>query len=116
MYITLLKSKIDGATVTETNLHYEGSLTLDETLMDAVNLLPGERVQVLNLNNASRIETYVITGEEGSGTVCLNGPAARLGLVGDKIHILAYALYAEDETAGQQPKVIQVDDNNKIKT
>jgi aspartate 1-decarboxylase len=115
MYVTLLKSKIDGATVTETNLHYEGSLTLDKNLMDAVNLLPGERVQVLNLNNASRIETYVITGEEGSGTVCLNGPAARLGLSGDKIHILAYALYAEDETAGQQPKVIQVDDNNKIK-
>lgn len=115
MYVTLLKSKIDGATVTETDLHYEGSLTLDKTLMDAVNLLPGERVQVLNLNNASRIETYVITGEEGSGTVCLNGPAARLGIVGDKIHILAYALYAEDETAGQRPKVIQVDDNNKIR-
>ena len=115
MYVNLLKSKIDGATVTETNLHYEGSLTLDKTLMDAVNILPGERVQVLNLNNASRIETYVITGDEGTGTVCLNGPAARLGLVGDKVHILAYALYAEDETAGQQPKVIQVDDNNKTK-
>jgi aspartate 1-decarboxylase len=84
--------------------------------MDAANLIAGERVQVLNLNNGSRIETYIIEAKKGSGTVCLNGPAARSGLVGDKIHILSYAIYSEDEVDKYQPKVVSVDDNNRVKS
>jgi len=114
MHLILLKSKIRDATVTQTELYYQGSLTLDRTLMDAANLLPGERVQVLNLNNGSRLETYVIEGERGSGTVCLNGPAAREGVVGDKIHILSYAMYSEEEASEHQPKVVSVGDDNRI--
>lgn len=115
MNVILLKSKIHGATVTEANLNYEGSLTLDRALIEAANLLPGERVQVLNLNNGSRIETYIIQSDKDNGTVCLNGPAARNGLVGDKIHILSYGVYTEEEAAGHRPKVVRVDDNNRLK-
>jgi len=116
MYLILLKSKIREATVTQTELNYQGSLTLDKNLMEAAELVPGERVQVLNLNNGSRLETYVIEGERGSGTVCLNGPAARKGLVGDKIHILSYAMYSEEEASGHQAKVVCLGENNTIKT
>ena len=116
MNVILLKSKIHAATVTEANLNYEGSLTLDRVLMKAANLLPGERVQVLNLNNGSRIETYIIESEKDSGTVCLNGPAARNGVAGDKIHILSYGVYTQEEAVGHRPKVVHLDDNNRIRT
>jgi len=116
MQLILLKSKLQGATVTQTELNYQGSLTLDRNLMDAARLVAGERVQVLNLNNGSRLETYVIEGEKGSGTVCLNGPAARKGLVGDKIHVLSYAMYSEDEAAGHQPHIVRLGENNSIET
>jgi len=116
MYVTLVKSKVHGATVTEANPNYEGSLTLDKRIMEAANLVPGELVHVLNLNNGSRIETYIIEGEKDSGTVCLNGPAARMGLVGDKVHILSYGMYAEHEVAGYRPKVVCVDSKNRIKS
>jgi aspartate 1-decarboxylase len=115
MNLILLKSKIHAATITESNLNYEGSLTLDDALMEAANLLAGERVQILNLNNGSRLETYVIKGKRGSGTVCLNGPAARNGLVGDKIHILSYAVYTQGEAAEHSSKVVHVDDDNRIR-
>jgi len=114
MQLFLLKSKIQEATVTQTELYYQGSLTLDRALMSAASLVPGERVQVLNLNNGSRIETYIIEGEKGSGTVCLNGPAAREGIVGDRIHILSYAMYSEEEASEHQPKVVSVGDDNRI--
>ena len=114
MNVILLKSKIHSATVTESNLNYEGSLTLDATLMEAANLLAGERVQVLNLNNGSRIETYIIAGKRDSGIVCLNGPAARKGLVGDKVHVLSYGICAQEEAAQYRALVLHVDDNNRI--
>ncbi len=115
MNVILLKSKIHSATITESNLNYEGSLTLDATLMQAANLSAGERVQVLNLNNGSRIETYIIEGEKDSGTVCLNGPAARNGLVGDKIHVLSYGICAQEEAAEHRSIVVHVDDDNRIR-
>ncbi len=115
MNVILLKSKIHAATVTESNLNYEGSLTLDSTLMEAANLLAGERVQVLNLNNGSRIETYIIEGKKDSGTVCLNGPAARNGLVGDRIHIISYGICAQEEAAEYRSIVVHVDDDNRIR-
>jgi len=114
MNVILLKSKIHAATVTESNLNYEGSLTLDATLMEAANLLAGERVHVLNLNNGSRIETYIIEGKKDSGIVCLNGPAARKGLVGDKVHVLSYGICAQEEAAQYHAIVVHVDDNNRI--
>ena len=115
MNVILLKSKIHAATVSESNLNYEGSLTLDATLMEAANLLAGERVQVLNLNNGSRIETYVIAGKRDSGTVCLNGPAARNGLVGDRLHIISYGIFAQEEAAEHRSIVVHVDDDNRIR-
>ncbi len=116
MHVILLKSKLQRATVTQTELNYQGSLTLDRNLMEAAKLVPGERVQVLNLNNGSRLETYVIEGDRGSGTVCLNGPAARKGLVGDKIHVLSYAMYSEEEASGHEPKIVLLGENNSIET
>jgi len=111
----MLKSKIHRATVTEADLHYEGSLTIDRELMAAVDLHPFERVKVYNINNGERFDTYAIEGEAGSGIIGLNGAAARKGLVGDKVIIVSYAFFADEELDGFIPKVVLVDDANKIK-
>lgn len=110
----MAKSKLHGATVTQTELHYEGSITIDEELMEAADLLPYERVQVVNLSNGSRIETYVIKGERGCGTICLNGPAARAAVVGDKVHVISYALYDEAEARALDMKSIRLNSDNQI--
>ena len=114
MLRTICKSKIHRATVTEANLQYSGSLTLDSNLMRAAELLPFEQVHVVNVNNGARFETYLIEGIPGSGTVCLNGAAARLGVVGDKIIILSYAQLSEQELERFSPKVVFLDEQNKI--
>ena len=113
--IHVLKAKIHGAVVTQAVLEYEGSLTLDRDLMEAAGLLPNERVQVLNLNNGDRSETYVIEGERGSGTVCLNGPLARRGQPGDAVIILSYALMDEKEARRWQPRLVFVDRGNRVR-
>lgn len=114
MLRTILKSKIHRARVTEANLQYEGSITIDKKLMRASDILPGEKVEVLNLHNGSRQETYAIEGKTGSGVVCLNGPAARHACAGDILVILAYGL-VEDKLAGKiNPKVVFVDKKNHI--
>jgi aspartate 1-decarboxylase len=110
----LCKSKIHRATVTEANLNYEGSLTLDPLLMEAAGLVPFEQVHVLNLNNGERFETYLIEGERGSGTVCVNGAAARLVQVGDPIIVLAYALVPEDELSDFTARIVFVDEHNRV--
>ncbi len=110
----LCKSKIHGATVTEANLYYEGSLTLDTRLIKAADLVPYERIQVVNINNGARLETYVLPGEPGSGTVALNGAAARLGAAGDRLILISYAHYDDDEVAGHEPHVVFVDERNRV--
>jgi len=115
MQIEFCKSKIAHGIVTEAELHYEGSITIDEDLINAVNILPGEKVEVLNMNNGIRFNTYVIAGKAGSGRICLNGPAARLGLVGDQIIVLSYALMTPEEAKTYQIKVIYLSEDNKIK-
>ncbi len=112
---TVCKAKIHGARITETVLEYEGSITLPLDLIRQANIVPYERVQIVNLNNGSRTETYVIPGDEGSTTICLNGPAARTAMVGDKVHILSYALVGEDELKGLQIKMVYMDDKNRVK-
>lgn len=112
---TVCKAKIHGARITETVLEYEGSITLPLDLIRQANIVPYERVQIVNLHNGSRTETYVIPGEEGSTTICLNGPAARTAMVGDKVHILSYALVGEDELKGLQIKMVYMDDKNRVK-
>ena len=111
----ILKSKIHRATLTGADLAYEGSITIDRDLMEAADLIPGEQVHVLNVNNGSRIVTYVIEGEAGSGSVILNGPAARSGVVGDLVTILAYAGVADDEARSFRPKILKVDRHNRLK-
>ena len=115
MFRTFLKSKIHRAHVTEANLYYEGSITIDAELMRAAEISENEKVEILNLNNGNRIETYAIKGKPSSGQVCLNGPAARGAVVGDEIIILTYALYQEDELKNVKPKVVKVDEKNRIK-
>lgn len=110
----MLKSKIHRATVTDANLDYEGSLTVDRELMQAVDLYPFEKVKVYNINNGERFDTYVIEGEAGSGAICLNGAAARKGVAGDLIIIVSYALYAPEELSAYQPVVVLVDKNNHM--
>lgn len=110
----MLKSKIHRATLTGTELDYEGSITIDRHLLAEADLLPGEQVQVLNLNNGSRIITYVIEAEAGSGTVLLNGPAARLGSVGDRVIILSYCTVSEDEARSLRPRIVLVDGRNRL--
>ena len=110
----MLKSKIHRATVTHAELHYEGSLTIDRDLMDAVDLAAGERVQVYNINNGERFDTYVIEGERGSGVIGLNGAAARKGMVGDLIIIVSYAIYDERELADYRPRAVLLDERNRI--
>ncbi len=114
MFRSMLKSKIHRAKVTEANLEYVGSITLDETLMEAADILPNEKVQIVNNNNGARFETYVIKGPRDSGVVCLNGAAARLVQPGDRIIIISYALVENREAAGFEPKVIFVDSDNRI--
>lgn len=106
MLIELLKSKIHRVTVTEANLNYIGSITIDEELLEAANLIPGEKVQIVNNNNGARLETYVIRGERGSGVVCLNGAAARLVQPGDVVIIMAYAWMDAEEAKTFQPAVV----------
>jgi len=110
----MLKSKVHRATVTQADLHYEGSLTLDTLLMDAANLLPFEKIQVLNVTNGERFETYVIEGEPGSGVVCLNGAAARKGARGDLVILVSYAVCSEDEARDSKPDLVFVDEKNRM--
>ena len=114
MFLTMMKGKIHRATVTEANLNYVGSITIDEELLEASGILPNEKVQVVNINNGARLETYTIPGAKGSGIISLNGAAARLCQIGDKVIIIAYALMEEKEAKQWQPKVVFVDENNKI--
>lgn len=112
--IEVMKSKIHRAKVTEAELNYVGSITIDEDLMDAANLIANEKVQIVNNNNGARFETYVIKGERGTGTICLNGAAARLVQVGDIVIIISYAWMDQDEAKSHQPALVFPDENNKI--
>ena len=114
MQRTMLKSKIHRAVLTGANLHYEGSISIDPILLEAADILPNEQVQVLNINNGNRITTYAIVAERGSGTVMLNGPAARSGMIGDIVVILTYANVDADELAGYTPKIVKVDEHNRL--
>lgn len=114
MQIEVMKSKIHCATVTEANLHYMGSVTIDEDLMDAANMIAGEKVQVLNNNNGERFETYIIKGERGSGVVCLNGAAARKVLPGDTVIIISYALMDFEEAKAFKPSIVFPKTGNKL--
>ena len=114
MNIEILKSKIHRATVTEANLHYVGSITVDEALMEAANLIENEKVQVLNVNNGERLETYVIKGAKGSGVICLNGAAARKAAVGDTVIILSYASMDFEEAKTFKPAIVFPDAENKL--
>lgn len=114
MLLTLLKAKLHRATVTEANLNYTGSITIDRDLLDEAGIFIHEKVQIVNNNNGARFETYVIEGERGSGTVCLNGAAARLVQPGDKVIIMAYALMSPEEAQGHKPVVLLLDDGNRI--
>ena len=110
----MCKAKIHAATVTETNLNYNGSITIDKALLDAVDILHYERVQVLNINNGTRVETYVIEGERDSGVICLNGAAARWAQAGDCVIIISYCLVEDKDARNWKPKIISVDGNNKL--
>jgi aspartate 1-decarboxylase len=114
MLIEVLKSKIHRATITEANLQYVGSLTLDEDLMEAANMIEYEKIQVVNVNNGERLETYLIKGKRGSGVVCLNGPAARKGAVGDTVIIISYATMDFEAAKQFQPAVVFPKDGNKL--
>jgi aspartate 1-decarboxylase len=109
-----MKSKIQSATVNKLNLRYQGSIGLDRNLMDAADILPGEKLQVLNLNTGARFETYCIEEKKGSGIICLYGPAAHLGKVNDKVFIISYVICANEEVGRLKPKVVLVDDCNRI--
>lgn len=113
MFYTIFHGKIHRATVTEANLNYMGSITIDEELLELAGILPGERVQVVNNNNGARLETYTIPGKRGSGVICLNGAAARLTAVGDTVIIIAYAQMEEKEAKNFTPKVVMVDEKNR---
>ena len=115
MLLNVLRAKIQGATVTAKSLHYEGSLTLDQDVMDAAGLLPWEKVLVVNLNTGDRIETYLIPGEKGSGTVCLNGGAARCGEVGDELIVMVFCSLEASEAASHRPVVVYLDEKNTVK-
>ena len=115
MYIEVLKSKIHCATVTEANLNYVGSITIDEALLDAANLIANEKVMVVDNNNGERFETYIIVGERGSGAVCLNGAAARKVQVGDTVIIMSYAMMEFEEAKSFRPSVVfPITPNNKL--
>jgi len=115
MFVKLMKSKIHTAKVTESKLNYEGSITIDAELIEKANFFIGEKVQVLNKHTGDRIETYVIEGERNSGEICLNGPAARNGEIGDEVIIISYAFMSPEEAEEFEPTVLFIDGNNKIK-
>ncbi|MBR4601726.1 MAG: aspartate 1-decarboxylase [Prevotella sp.] len=114
MYIEVLKSKLHCVKVTEANLNYMGSITIDEDLMDAAGFIAGEKVEVVNNNNGERLETYVIKGERGSGCICLNGAAARKCVVGDILIIISYAMMDFEEAKTFKPKVVFPKEGNKL--
>jgi len=114
MFLTMMKGKLHRATVTQADINYVGSITIDHDLLKASDILPGEKVQVVNIDNGARLETYTIAGESGSGVICLNGAAARLVQVGDKVIIIAYAMMDENEAKKIRPKVVILDEHNKI--
>ena len=114
MNIEILKSKIHRATVTEADLNYVGSITIDEALIEAANLIENEKVQVLNVNNGERLETYVIKGAKGSGVICLNGPAARKAAVGDVVVVISYASMDFEEAKNFKPSIVFPNEGNRI--
>jgi len=115
MVIEVCKSKIHKVTVTEANLQYVGSITIDQDLMDAANLIENEKVQVVNINNGERLETYVIKGSRGTGIICLNGAAARMVQTGDVVIIMSYVQVSNDELAQHRPNVVIMGEHNRIK-
>ncbi len=115
MMRTMLKSKIHRCRVTEANLYYEGSITVDSVLLAKADIIPGEKVEVLNLNTGVRLETYAIKGKRNSGVICLNGPAARNACVGDEVIILSYFLVPDQESKSVKAKVVKVNERNRIK-
>jgi aspartate 1-decarboxylase len=114
MFRTMMKSKLHRATVTEANLNYVGSVTIDEDLMDLIDLYENEKVQIVDNNNGARLETYVIAGPRGSGVICLNGAAARLVHPGDKVIIISYGLMTNEEAKNNKPIVAILNDENKV--
>jgi aspartate 1-decarboxylase len=114
MLLNVFKSKIHRAKVTQADLNYVGSITIDENLMDAATLIEGEKVQIVNINNGERLETYVIKGERGSGVICLNGPAARKVAVGDLVIVISYAIMTIEEAKSYTPATVHVNENNSI--
>lgn len=114
MFRTMMKAKIHRATVTEANLHYIGSITIDEDLLDLVDMLPNEKVQIVNNNNGARLETYIIPGPRGTGVICLNGAAARLVQTGDTVIIISYAMMTDEEAKKHQPTVAIMGADNKV--
>lgn len=114
MYRQVLKAKIHRATVTDAHVDYEGSITIDEELMRAADIVPGEKVLIANLNNGSRIESYAISGEGGSGTVCMNGGAAKYAQKGDLVIVMTFAVLTDEELERHQPRIIYVDKQNRI--
>ena len=110
----MLKSKIHRASVTDGNIHYEGSITIDKKLLEEADILPYEQVQVLNINNGARFSTYAIVGQEKSGEICLNGAAARLAVKGDLVIILSYCHVSDEEATNHTPKIVHVDAKNAI--
>ncbi|MGN1402461.1 MAG: aspartate 1-decarboxylase [Bacillus sp. (in: firmicutes)] len=114
MYRTMMKGKIHRATVTEANLNYVGSITIDQDILDAVDMLPNEKVAIVNNNNGARFETYIIAGDRGSGVICLNGAAARLVQPDDIVIIISYALVAEEQVKAHRPRIAIMGEGNKI--
>lgn len=115
MQLTMLKSKIHMATLTGTELYYTGSICIDQNLLDAAGILDGEQVHVVNLNNGERLVTYAISGARGTGVIELNGPAARLGMTGDKVIIIAYAQMSDTEARAHTPNIVHVTEKNKVR-
>ncbi len=115
MQLNMLKSKIHMATLTGAELYYQGSIAIDQDLLDASGILPGEQIQIVNVSNGSRLFTYVISGARGTGIIELNGPAARLGEVGDKVVLITYAQMSEEEAKAYKPVVVHVDEKNAIR-
>ena len=115
MFRMMMNSKLHRATVTEANLNYVGSITIDSELLDAAGMLPNEKVQVVNNNNGARFETYIIAGERGSGVICVNGAAARLVQKGDIIIVISYVYVSDEEARSHQPSVLLMDEKNRIK-
>jgi aspartate 1-decarboxylase len=114
MFRTMMKAKLHRATVTEANLNYVGSITIDEDLLELVDMYPNEKVQIVNNNNGARLETYIIPGPRGSGVICLNGAAARLVQTGDTVIIISYAMMTEEEARKHQPAIAILGENNKV--